>query len=146
MENRRTFLGLAVASLLPIGPIGLDAQTSAQTPAAPRGRGATELARHALTGAFEGWDVVLVELNMAPGQRPAAMGHRHPGPVLGYVVDGQVSFGINHQPAQVVPTGGTFFEPFGAVHTTNASASTTAPARGVVFMLVPKGSPLTAPE
>ena len=29
MENRRTFLGIAAASLL---PIGIDAQTAAQTP------------------------------------------------------------------------------------------------------------------
>src|SRR3954462_335939 len=140
MEDRRTFLGLAVASLL---PAAFDVDAAAQT-AAPRP--VTELARHALTGPFEGWDVVLVQLNMPAGQPPAAMGHRHPGPVLGYVVDGQVSFGVNHQPAQAVPTGGTFFEPIGTVHTTNASASTTATARAVVFMLVPKGSPLTSPE
>ena len=137
MENRRTFLGLAVASLL---PIGVDAQTAAPRPVA-------ELARHALTGPFEGFDVVLVELNMPPGPRPAAFrGHRHPGPVLGYVVDGQMRFGLNHEADQVLPTGGTFFEPIGAVHTTNGSASPTAAARAVVFMLVPKGSPLSAPE
>ena len=136
MEDRRTFLGLAAAALL---PGVLDAQTAA--PRAP-----AELARHALTGPFEGWDVVLVQLNLPAGQRPPAAGHRHPGPVLGYVADGQVRFGLNHEPEQVVPTGGTFFEPFGAVHTTNGSASATAAARAVVFMLVPKGSPLTAPE
>ena len=139
METRRTFLSLAAASLM---PIALDAQAqTAATPRAPR-----ELARHALNGPFDGWDVVLVELNMPPGQRPAATGHRHPGAVLGYVVDGQVSFGVNHQPAETIPTGGTFFEPTGTLHTTNASASPTAAARAVVFMLVPKGSPLTSPE
>ena len=56
MHNRRTFLGLAAASLL---PVGLDAQTSAPRPP-------TELARHALTGPFEGFEVVLVELNNPP--------------------------------------------------------------------------------
>jgi quercetin dioxygenase-like cupin family protein len=141
MENRRTFLGLAMASLM---PIALDAEAVAQTAATPRGP--RELARHALTGPFDGWDVVLVELNMPPGQRPAATGHRHPGAVLGYVVDGQVSFGVNHQPAETIPTGGTFFESTGTLHTTNGSASSAAPARAVVFMLVPKGSPLTLPE
>ena len=139
MQDRRTFLGIAAASLL---PVGIDAQAPAQTPAP---RPAAELARHALSGPFEGWDVVLVELNIAPGRTAAGPGHRHPGPVLGYVVEGQMRFAINKEPEKVLPVGATFFEPFGAVHTTNGSARTEGQTRAVVFMLVPKGSPLSAP-
>jgi quercetin dioxygenase-like cupin family protein len=135
MQNRRTFLGLAAASLL---PVGLDAQTAAPRPPA-------ELARHALTGPLEGFEVVLLQLNSPPGQRSSGPGHRHPGPVLGYVLEGQMLFGINHEPEQVVSPGGTFFEPTGAVHTAIGSARPDAPARALVFMLVPKGSPLTTP-
>jgi hypothetical protein len=40
--------------------------------------------------------------------------------------------------------GGTFFEPFGAVHSSGGSARSDARARAIVFMLIPKGSPLTA--
>jgi len=134
MQDRRTFIGLAAAALL---PIGLDAQTPARRPPA-------ELARHALTGPFEGFEVVLVELNIPPGAG-SSPGHRHPGPVLGYVVEGQMRFAINNEPERVLPVGGTFFEPSGAVHTTNGSARPDGPTRAVVFMLVPKGSPLTAP-
>ena len=54
-------------------------------------------------------------------------------------------FAINNEAEKVLPVGGTFFEPSGAVHTTNGSARTDGPTRAVVFMLVPKGSPLTAP-
>jgi quercetin dioxygenase-like cupin family protein len=135
MENRRTFLGLAAAALL---PVGLDAQ-------APAPRAPAELARHALTGPLEGFEVVLVELNIPPGGRMSGPGHRHPGPVLGYVVEGQMRFAINNEAEQVLPVGRTFFEPSGAVHTTNGSARTDGPTRAIVFMLVPKGSPLTAP-
>jgi len=137
MHNRRTFLGVAAASLL---PVGLDAQTSAPRPP-------TELARHALTGPLDGFEVVLVELNNAPRKPGSESGpaHRHPGPVLGYVIQGQMRFGINHQPEQVVPTGGTFFEPTGAIHSSAGSASADASARALVFMVVPKGAPLTAP-
>lgn len=35
--------------------------------------------------------------------------------------------------------------PSRAVHTTNGSARRDGPTRAVVFMLVPKGSPLTSP-
>ena len=67
MQNRRTFLGMAAASLV---PVAIDAQTpTAQAPAA---RAPVELARHALTGPLEGFDAVLVELNLAPGQRNPA--------------------------------------------------------------------------
>jgi quercetin dioxygenase-like cupin family protein len=135
MQNRRTFLGIAAASLL---PISVDGQTA---PARPP----TELARHALTGPFEGYDAVLIELNIAPGSRSSGPGHRHPGPVLGYVLEGQMRFAINQQPEQVLPVGGTFFEPIGAVHTTSGSARSDGPTRALVFMLVPKGSPLTSP-
>jgi len=140
MQDRRTFLGIAAASLL---PMAIDAQTAAQTPAAPRP--AAELARHALSGPFEGWEVVLVELNIPPGRTNPGPGHRHPGAVLGYVVEGQMRFAINNEPEQILPVGKTFFEATGAVHTTNGSARSDGPTRAVVFMLVPKGSPLTLP-
>jgi len=136
MENRRTFLGLAAASLL---PIVLDAQTPAASPAV------SELARHALTGPLEGFEAVLVQLNIPPGANSTGPGHRHPGPVLGYILEGQMRFAINHEAEQILPTGRTFFEPSGAVHTTTGSARTDGPTRALVFMIVPKGSPLTSP-
>jgi len=139
-QDRRTFLGLTAASLL---PVLLDAQTSPSQNPAPRPP--AELARHALSGPFDGWEVVLVELNIPPGRNASGPGHRHPGAVLGYVVEGQMRFAINNEAEKVLPVGSTFFEPFGAVHTTNGSARTDGPTRAVVFMLVPKGSPLTSP-
>jgi quercetin dioxygenase-like cupin family protein len=138
MQDRRTFLGIAAASLLPLG-LEVQAQTPERRPAA-------ELARHPLSGPFEGYDVVLVELNIPAGQPPGAgRGHRHPNAVLGYVVEGQMRFAINNEPEKVLPVGGTFFEPAGAVHTSSGSARTDGPTRAVVFMLVPKGAPLSAP-
>lgn len=138
MTNRRQFLGAAAATLL---PISLEAQTAAPAPPV------AELARHALSGPLEGFEVVLVQLNSPPAAatRPAGPGHRHPGPVLAYVVEGQVRFAINNEPERVVSAGGTFFEPTGALHSAGGSATPNAPSRTVVFMLVPKGSPLTAP-
>jgi quercetin dioxygenase-like cupin family protein len=111
-----------------------DAQTSTS-------RRSGELARHPLTGPLEGFDAVAVEVNFEPGA--AAAEHRHPGPILGYVVGGRMRFGVNNEQETVVPTGGTFFEPAGALHTAFGSASPDAPARAVVFLLVPSGSGLT---
>ena len=100
-----------------------------------------ELARYALTGPLEGFDAVLVELNFAPGV--SVPEHRHPGPILGYVVDGQMRTAINHEADQIIPAGGTFFEPHGALHSSFRSANPDAPVRAVAFLVVPSGSPLT---
>ena len=113
------------------------------TPDTSGPRRSGELARHALTGPLEGFDAVLVELNFAPGV--SAPEHRHPGFILGYVVDGEMRFAVNREPDQIVPAGGTFFEPSGALHTTFGSASPDAPVRLVAFLVVPTGIPLTAP-
>jgi quercetin dioxygenase-like cupin family protein len=132
MEDRRTFLGIAAASLL---PIGLDAQTAA---APPNG----ELARHALTGPFEGYEAILslASIRHFPGASTPA--HRHSSFVLAYVLEGQKRFAINNEPERIVPTGGTFFEPFGAVHTTSGSANPDSPVRILIFSVVPKGTAL----
>jgi quercetin dioxygenase-like cupin family protein len=137
MPDRRTFLGIAAASLLPI-----DLAAQGQAAAA---RGPVELARHALSGPLEGFEIVLLQLTSAPGSRSTGPGHKHPGPVLGYVTDGRMLFGINNQPEQAVPAGSTFFEPTGAAHTSIGSASAESPARALVFMVIPKGAPLTSP-
>ncbi|HET9831172.1 MAG TPA: cupin domain-containing protein [Vicinamibacterales bacterium] len=132
MDDRRTFLKLA-AALVP-------ASLAAQSPApavAPR-----ELARHTLTGPLADFDVVLIELNPGPG---TGRDHRHTGPVLGYVLDGQVRFGVDHGPEQIVAAGSTFFEQTGALHSTFGSANANARARVLAFMVVPKGNSGTVP-
>jgi quercetin dioxygenase-like cupin family protein len=106
---------------------------------APRRTG--ELARYPLTGPFEGYDAVVAELNFGPGV--SGREHRHPGVVVGYVVDGQMKTAVNHETAQIVPAGGTFFEPTGVLHSTFGSASSETPVRIVAFLVVPRGSPLT---
>src|SRR5215467_3507145 len=132
MESRRTFLQLAAALV----PASLGAQSPAPA-VAPR-----ELARHTLTGPLAEFDVVLIELNPGPG---TGRDHRHTGPVLGYVVDGQVRFGVNHGPEQIVPAGGTFFASTGTLHSTFGSARENATARVLAFMVVPKGNSGTVP-
>ena len=131
MQDRRTFLGVAIASLLP-------AAAGAQAPAsAPR-----EIARHSLTGPLDGFDVVLVDLHPGPG---TGRDHRHTGPVLGYVVDGPVRFGVDHKPEQTLAAGTTFFEPTGTLHSTFGSTDPNAAAHVLAFMVVPKGNSGTVP-
>jgi len=136
MENRRTFLALAAALL----PIGVDAQNAAAPP-----RPGGDIARHALAGPFEGYEAVLSDVTLPPGRPVAASpAHRHSGFVLGCVIEGKLRFAINNEPERIVPTGGTFFEPIGALHSANGAASD-GPVRFLAFLVVPKGSPVVVP-
>src|SRR4051812_32161493 len=96
MDDRRTFLALA-AALVPASLITVAAQTPTPAPAGastpPR-----ELARHTLTGPLAAFDALLIELHPGPGQ---GREHRHNGPVLGYVLEGRVRFGVNHEPERI---------------------------------------------
>src|SRR5207248_1448923 len=135
MQDRRTFLGLAVAALLP-------AAADAQSPAPASASAPREIARHSLTGPLDGFDVVLVDLHPGPG---TGRDHRHTGPVLGYVVDGPVRFGVDHKPEQILAAGSTFFEPTGTLHSTFGAAEGKSAARVLAFMVVPKGASGTVP-
>ena len=58
--------------------------------------------------------VTVVEVTLAPGEAGAP--HRHPGPVFGYVLEGEYEHAINDEPAKVLKTGETFYEPGGCLH------------------------------
>jgi quercetin dioxygenase-like cupin family protein len=132
LKSRRNLFRLAAAFFL-------DAFGQAQMPAHG---GAKELARHALTGPQQGMEAILVEVMAPPG---ASTVHRHPGFVLGYVLDGELKFAINSGAPKVIKTGGTFFEPKGALHTTGASANPNAAVRFLAFIVAPAGSPVVLP-
>jgi quercetin dioxygenase-like cupin family protein len=137
MKTRRGFLGLVTALVLSyFRGLRAKAQTPARAPA-------KELARYPLTGAQEGMEAILVEVTALPGAPSTA--HRHPGFVLGYVLEGEMQFGINGGSQQIVKTGGTFFEPIGSLHSTGGSAKPDAAVRFLAFIVAPKGSPLTLP-
>jgi quercetin dioxygenase-like cupin family protein len=99
-----------------------------------------------------GKNLVVVELTFAPNPAPPSThenhrrGHRHPGSVYVYVTQGAVRLGVEGQPVQVVPTGGSFFEAVGAHHIITENASATEPARAIAVMIVPEGAPLTTPD
>jgi quercetin dioxygenase-like cupin family protein len=58
--------------------------------------------------------VTFVEVTYEAGQ--AGKRHRHPGPVFGYVLEGEFEWAIDDQPAKVFKAGETFYEPTGCLH------------------------------
>jgi len=80
--------------------------------------------------------VTMVELTLEPGA--AGKPHRHPGPVFGYVLEGEFELGLGDEPAKTLKTGETFYEPGGILHRVGRNPSPTANARVLAVLLHPR--------
>jgi quercetin dioxygenase-like cupin family protein len=79
----------------------------------------------------------VTRIELAPGQ-PAGL-HRHPCPVVGCVLAGEIRFQVAGQPEEILRAGDAFHEPAGVEipHFDNASRS--EPAVFVACYLLPPG-------
>lgn len=59
-------------------------------------------------------DVMTITIELQPGAAGAAP-HRHSGPVFGYVIEGELVFELEGEPARVIAAGEAFWEPGGDV-------------------------------
>jgi quercetin dioxygenase-like cupin family protein len=72
---------------------------------------------------------------------PGAQGsppHRHPGPVFGYVVEGEILFEMRGHHPRIYKQGEAFYEPYGCLH---LLANNPSPFRRAVFVAVLLGEP-----
>ena len=67
--------------------------------------------------AISQWPVVV----SLPGEASAQ--HRHPGPVFGYVIEGEYEWAIDDNKAKVLKAGDTFYEPTGCLHRVSKNPS-----------------------
>src|SRR3954463_2313103 len=80
--------------------------------------------------------VTVVEVTLKPGQ--AGKPHRHPGPVFGYVLEGEYEWPIDDQPAKTLKVGDTFYEPTGCLHRVSKNPSDKNRARVLAVVLHPR--------
>lgn len=86
-----------------------------------------------------------VEVTMEPGQ--ASMPHRHPGPVFGYVLEGDYQWAIDDQPVKNLKPGDTFYEPARCLHRVSRNPSNQHRTRILAVLLVPRdASSISIPE
>jgi len=96
---------------------------------------------------LDGWQMTATEITIPAGAPPGRK-HRHPGFVIGYVLEGQYSFAVNDQAPKVVNAGQMFFESFdapGEVHSASGNASATQPVKFLAIVFTKKGDPITIP-
>lgn len=85
-----------------------------------------------------------VEVTLEPGQASAP--HRHPGPVLGYVIEGEYEWAIDDSPAKTLKAGDTFYEPAGCLHRVSKNPGK-AKARVLAWVIHPRDAKdLVIPE
>jgi quercetin dioxygenase-like cupin family protein len=101
------------------------------------------------------WDIVekldgketkvsVVEVMLEPGQ--AGQPHRHTGPVIGYVLEGEYEWAIRDRPARKLKAGDTFYEPAMCLHRVSRNPGRTV-TRLLVVMLHPRDAEeLVIPE
>ena len=57
-------------------------------------------------------EVMTVLIEVPPGD-PGSPPHRHSGPVFGYVIEGELVYELEGEPARVIRAGEPFWEPVG---------------------------------
>jgi quercetin dioxygenase-like cupin family protein len=85
------------------------------------------------------------EVTFEPGAASAP--HRHPGPVFGYVLEGELEFQAGDAPARRLKAGDTFYEPAMVLHAVARNPSGQARARVLAVIIHPRQSKaLVVPE
>jgi quercetin dioxygenase-like cupin family protein len=81
-------------------------------------------------------------VTLPPGD-PGAPPHRHPGPLFGYVTQGEILFELEGEPHRVLKVGDALFEPGGdVVHIQGANNLPDAQSQLMVVLFAPPGSPV----
>jgi quercetin dioxygenase-like cupin family protein len=85
------------------------------------------------------------EVTFEPGAASAP--HRHPGPVFGYVLEGELEFQAGDAPPRRLKAGDTFYEPAMVLHAVARNPSTKVRARVLAVILHPRDAKaLVVPE
>jgi quercetin dioxygenase-like cupin family protein len=93
---------------------------------------------------LDGWQISASEVSYPPGESSGQ--HRHPGFVIGYVLEGQYKFAVNSEAPKVLAAGEMFFESFdapGQVHAVSGNGSATQPCKILAIVFHKKGDPVS---
>lgn len=119
---------------------GLVFLANAQTAATPVK--ATPLMTKDLPG-IDGKEATMLTIELAPGA--VSPPHRHEASTFVYVLEGTIVMGVKGAKKVTLGPGEIFHEKPDDIHTVGRNASTTKPAKFLVFMVKAKGAPVSMP-
>src|SRR5436190_22164954 len=102
----------------------------------------TPLMTKQLSG-IAGKEATMLTVEYAPGASSAE--HRHNAYTFVYVLEGSIVMQVKGGKEVTLGSGQTFYESPEDIHTVSRHASTTKPARFLVFFVKQQGAPTTAP-
>jgi quercetin dioxygenase-like cupin family protein len=102
----------------------------------------TPLMSHALAG-VPGQEVLMYTVGFPPGFSSPV--HRHNAQVSLYVLEGSVVMQVKGGKEITLRPGQSFYENPNDIHTVSRNASSTKPAKFLVFLIKKKGAPLVIP-
>ena len=140
--SQKTMLALAflITSAL-IATSTLMAQTAVTPPVAQET--ITTLLTKDVAG-FPGEEALMYTVDFPPGYSSPV--HRHNAQVSVYVLEGSVVMQVRGQKELTLQPGQTFYEAPDDIHIVSRNASSTKPAKFLVFLIKEKGAPLVVPE
>lgn len=115
-------------------------QQSNAAAASPSKASAQEVTRRDVVD-MPGKEVLIETVDYPPGVSSAR--HRHDAQVFVYVLQGQVVMQVQGGPRMTLGPGQTFYEGPSDIHSVSANASSTEPAKILVFMIKDKGKATT---
>lgn len=92
---------------------------------------------------FAGKEVLMITVEYPPGSVDPI--HRHNAHAFVYVLEGTIIMQVKGGQEVTLDPGQSFYEGPGDVHTVGRNASSTKPARFVVFFIKDKGAPVLVP-
>ncbi|MEB2856866.1 cupin domain-containing protein [Pseudomonas atacamensis] len=81
-----------------------------------------------------GKKAMMIEVDYKPGQ--SSIAHKHEGTAMAYVLDGEVISQVKGEQAITYKKGQFWYEPAGSEHLVSKNASSTKPAKLLVFMVL----------
>lgn len=81
-----------------------------------------------------GKKAMMIEVDYQPGQ--ASVAHKHQGTAMAYVLSGQITSQVKGGEAITYKAGEYWYEPAGSEHLVSKNASSSAPAKLLVFMVL----------
>ncbi|WP_336352529.1 cupin domain-containing protein [Pseudomonas atacamensis] len=81
-----------------------------------------------------GKKAMMIEVEYQPGQ--SSIAHKHEGTAMAYVLDGEVISQVKGEKAITYKKGQFWYEPAGSEHLVSKNASSTKPAKLLVFMVL----------
>lgn len=81
-----------------------------------------------------GKKAMMIEVDYKPGQ--SSIAHKHEGTAMAYVISGSITSQVKGEKAITYKAGQYWYEPAGSEHLVSKNASTTKPAKLLVFMVL----------